>query len=135
MLVAREPGEVEPVAALPLHLRHARGTLLDPEVAHVPVALGGDDVADLAVVDPLQHLDVARLVAPLGAGDDGEVLLCGQVGGGDDRADADGIDRDRFLLHEDVLARLTAALKVAGRPGAGGAGDDEVDVGSAQTCW
>ena len=37
-VIAGEPGEVEPVAALPLHLRHLRRALLHPEVALVPVA-------------------------------------------------------------------------------------------------
>ena len=71
-------------------------------------------VADRAVVDPLHGLEVAGLVPALGAGDDGEVLLLGLLGGGQDRADARAVDGDR-LLGEDVLARLDRRLEVLGR--------------------
>ena len=73
-------------------------------------------------MDPLHALDVAGLVAALGAGDDGQVLLLGLLGGGEDLADAGAVDGDR-LLGEDVLARLDGRLDVhraearAGWPG------------------
>ena len=127
-VVAREPGEVEPVAALPLHLAHAGRALLHPQVALVPVALRRDDLADLAVLDALHHLEVARLVTPLRAGDDGEVLLLREVGRGDDRPDADRVDRDR-LLHEDVLAGVDGGLEVDGPEARRRRRDDQVDVG------
>ena len=89
----------------------------DPEVALVPVALAADELADRAVVDALHELEVPRLMAALRARDDGQALLRGQLGRGDDRADADRIDGDR-LLHEDVLAGLDGGLEVD-RPEAG----------------
>ena len=72
----------------------------------------------LAVVDPLHALDVAGLVAALGAGDDGQVLLLGLLGGGQDLADAGAVDGDG-LLGEDVLARLDRPPRCAsgGSPG------------------
>ena len=51
VVVAGEPGEVEPVAHLPLHVGPALLAGAVPERAGVVVALQGDDVADGAVVD------------------------------------------------------------------------------------
>ncbi len=128
-VIAGEPGEVEPVAALPLHLRHVRQALLDPEVALVPIALGGDDLADLAVPDALHHLEIAPLVTPLRPGDDGQAFLSGQVGGRDHRANPDGIDR-HGLFHEDVFPGLDGGFEMQ-RSESGWCGrDDEVDVGA-----
>src|SRR5262249_11460734 len=70
-------------------------------------------IADDAVVDPLHALDVRTLVAPLGAGDDAEVLLLRFLVGGQHLADAGRIDGDR-LLGEEVLARLDDRLDVQG---------------------
>ena len=79
----------------------------------VPVDLAADDVADRPVVDPLQALDVAGLVAALGAGDDRQSLLVGFVIGGQHLADAGAVDGDR-LLGEQVLAGLDRGLDVLG---------------------
>ena len=68
----------------------------------------------LAVVDPLHALDVAGLVPALGAGDDGQVLLLGLLGGRQHLADAGAVDADR-LLGEEVLAGLDAASMCIGR--------------------
>ena len=126
-VVAREPGEIQPVPALPFHLGHGRRLLDDPEVALVPIALAADDLADGPAVDPLHELEIALLVAALRAGDDRQPFPGGEIGGGDDRPHADGIDRDR-LLHEDVLARLDRGLEVDGPEAGRGGRDDQVDV-------
>ena len=67
-------------------------------------------------------------MAALRAGDDRQVLLLRQLGGGDDRAHADRVDGDR-LLHEHVLAGLDGGLEVDGAEPRRRGGDDEVHVG------
>ena len=98
-----------------------------PQAAAVPVDAREQDVADRAVVQPLDRFDVARVVAPLQADGDHEVLLLGLLVGGQNAADARRVDGDR-LLHEDVLAGLDRRLEVH-RPEAGRRGeDDQVDA-------
>ncbi len=87
--------------------------LVRPDVALVPVDAAADDVADRPVVDPLHALDVAGLVAALGAGDDRQALLVGLLIGGQHLADAGAVDGDR-LLGEEVLAGLDRGLDVQG---------------------
>ncbi len=134
-VVARGPAREEPVADLPLHVRPAlggpvgpvlRGTL-DPQGAHVPVALPGHQLADVAGVHALHDLEVVGLVAALGAGHDGEALLRRELRGGDDGADAERVDRHR-LLREDVLAGLDRGLEVLGAEEGRGGEDHHVDV-------
>ena len=111
-VVAGEPGEVEPVAALPLHVGHAG------LCAASPTGRPGSSSTAPRRSSPISPswmrfigLEIALLVAALRAGDDGQPLLRGQLGGGDDRADADRVDGHR-LLHEDVLAGLDRGLQV-----------------------
>src|SRR5262249_44546179 len=87
-MVAAEPEVVVPVADLVLGIAPALLTLARPDVALVPVDPGRDEVAQDAVADPLEALDVAGLVAALGAGDDRQALLLGFFGGGEHPADA-----------------------------------------------
>ena len=54
--VAGEPGEVVPVAHLPVHVGPVGLALLDPDAAAVVVGLQRVDLADRAVVDPLDDL-------------------------------------------------------------------------------
>jgi hypothetical protein len=79
-----------------------------------------DDVADRAVVNPLDRFDVLRLVAPLQTDRDHQVLLLGFFDGGQDAAHARGVGGDR-LFHEDVLAFVDRVLELlrleAGRRG------------------
>jgi hypothetical protein len=130
-VITRQPGEVEPVAALPLHVGHVGLALPDPQVALVPVALRCHDLANLPVVDALDELQVERLVAPLRAGDDREAFLCRQLRGGDHGTDANRIDGDRFL-HEDVFPGLDRRLEVDRAEPGGGGGDDHVHVGTGE---
>ncbi|MCK7518839.1 MAG: hypothetical protein MZV64_14475 [Ignavibacteriales bacterium] len=126
-VVAGRPGEVEPVAALPLHLAHLGRLLDDPQVALVPVALAADDLADRPLVEAVHELEVALLVAALGPGHDAQAFLGRQFRAGDDRADADRVD-GHGLLHEDVLARLDGGLEVEGPEARRRGRDDVVDV-------
>ena len=64
-------------------------------------------------MDPLQALEVAGLVAALGAGDDRQVLLLGLLVGGQHLADAGAVDGDR-LLGEECLPALIGGLDVLG---------------------
>ena len=123
-VVARQPGEVEPVAHLPLEVAPARLARLVPERALVPVGARGDDLADAAVLDALHRLDVAQLVPALGAGADAQALGLRRLGGGEHRADARPVDGDR-LLGEDVLAGGDRGLEVR-RPEAGRRREDHV---------
>src|SRR5690348_895209 len=50
-VIAREPGEVEPVAQLPLHVAPLALARIVPEGAAVVVGVDGDDLADGAVVN------------------------------------------------------------------------------------
>ena len=74
-VIAGEPGEVVPVADLPLGVAPAGLAVDDPDLAAVPVALGVDDVADGAVVDAADGFAVVGRVAALRAGGDAELFL------------------------------------------------------------
>src|SRR5512135_1066760 len=121
-VVAREPGEVEPVAELPFHVAPARLAGLHPEAPLVPEAAARGDLADRAVAESSHALDVAGLVLALGAGDDGQVLRLGLLVRLEDLADPGAVRADR-LLGEDVLAGLDRGGDVQ-RPEAGRGGQD-----------
>ena len=76
-------------------------------------------------MDPLQALDVAGLVAALGAGDDRQPFLVGFIIGGQHLADAGSVDGDR-LLGEEVLAGLDRGLDVLGTEAGRGRQHDQV---------
>ena len=73
-VVTREPGEVEPVAQLPLGVTPLRLAGEVPERPLVPVHLRRDDFADGAVVNALDRLDVPWIVATLRPADDRQML-------------------------------------------------------------
>jgi hypothetical protein len=121
------PAEVEPVADLPLHVGLVGLALVHPKAPLVPGAAGRDDLADLAVVEELHGLQVARLVTALGSRDHGELPGLGGLRRRDHLTHAGGVHRDG-LLHEHMLARVDRRLEVD-RPEAGRGGqDDQVDV-------
>ena len=80
-VIAGEPGEVVPVADLPLDVAPPRLAVDDPDFAAVPVGFGVRDVADCAVVDALDRFAIVGRVAALGAGDDAETFFFGQLAG------------------------------------------------------
>ena len=108
-VVAREPGEVEPVTHLPVEVGPAVLSAAVPEAALLPEDLGADDFADRAIVDRGHRIDVALLVAALRATDHAKAVLKGDVAGFHDRSAAGGVDGDG-LLEEDVLARVDRGL-------------------------
>ena len=71
-----------PFAALPTTAgtgaEITKNSVLSDPVADTKKSLRSPQmVPDLAIVDPLHHLDVVRFVPPLSAGDDGEALGLG----------------------------------------------------------
>ena len=127
-VIAREPGEVQPVAQLPLDVAPRRLAILLPESALVPRAARGEDLSDPAVLDALQRLEVPGLVAALRARRDAEPFRPGLVGEGEHLADARAVNRDR-LLREDVLARSDRRLEMRGAETRRGGENDVVRVG------
>src|SRR5207302_7732017 len=68
--VAGQPGEIEPIADLPLHIAPAGLAGAVPERAGVVSGLQGDDVAHGAVVHALNRLAHAGMLAPAEAAGD-----------------------------------------------------------------
>ena len=126
-VVPREPGEVEPVADLPLHVGVRRLALVDPETALVPRALARHDLPDRTVVDSLHDLEVRRLMTTLRPRDDPQPLRLRPLRRLDDGAHPRGVDGDR-LLHEDVLPRLDRRGEMHRSEAGRGGEDHEVDV-------
>ena len=127
-VVAREPGEVEPVPDLPLDVRPGGLARLHPQPALVPVDFRGHEVADGAGVDPLHGGAVAGVMTPLRPRDERQTLLGGEVGGSQHRVHALRVHGDG-LLHEHVLPRVDGGGEVT-RPERGRRGEQhEVGVG------
>ncbi len=123
-VVAGEPGEVQPVANLPLGVRPRLLTGVVPQAALIPEHLSAQDLADRAIVNSLDGRDVFGLMPALRADADAEALLLGELVGREHRPDAGRVDRDGFL-REDVLARCHGRRQVR-RPEARGRGEDDV---------
>ena len=128
-VIAGEPGEIQPVANLPLDVCSRPGCrVVAPEAALVPIHLSAQDFADRAVVDPLDRRDVLGLMPALRADADAKALLFREFIRREHGPDAGRVDRDR-LLGEDVLARVDGGRQVC-RPETGWRGEDDVvDVG------
>src|SRR5690606_5270863 len=71
----------------------------------------GDDVADRAVLDLLDRVTHAQVIAPAQTTNDAEVLFLRLGGGFQHAADARRVDGDR-LFAEDVLAAFNRRLEV-----------------------
>ncbi len=123
-VVAAGPHEMVPVVELVLDVVHFRLARVEPDVALVPVAAPGQDVADGALLQTLDGLDVRRLVAALGPRGDLQALLLAVLVGFQYVADAGAVDRDRFL-GEQVLAGGNGGLDVD-RPETGRRRQDDV---------
>src|SRR5215471_1064286 len=96
-VIARKPGEVEPVAHLVFEVGPTFLTILLPQPALVPVAARSDDLANVAVMDALHDFPIAGLVAPLRAGGDGEILCLRLLISRQHLADARAVHPDRLL--------------------------------------
>lgn len=102
-MVAREPGEIEPVSELPFHIGPFRLTRVHPESALIPVGIASRDFAHLAVVDSFHGFAVGDVVASLCSGDDAQILGFCKVSGFENGTDSGCIGGNR-LFHEYVLA-------------------------------
>ena len=109
--VARQPGEVVPVAHLVEHLGPAGLLRLVPAAAAIVVGEERQHLADRTVVDAPDGLAEAVVVAEAQAGDDREPLRRGQLAALEHGVDAGGVDGHR-LLGEDVLAGLDRRAEV-----------------------
>src|SRR5262249_29494608 len=73
-VVAAQPGEVIPIAHLPLHIAPPFLLGMDPDGSLVPVDARHGDFADSPVLDALHCLEIAGLMATLRAHPDLEAL-------------------------------------------------------------
>ena len=130
-VVAVQPQETAPVANLEFHflgiVLRARAEIAGAAARTVPVDAQELDVAELALVDLLDALDVAGLVVPLQADDDLQALLIGQLVRLDQLAVARRVGA-AGLLHEDVLAGLDRRGVLQGPETGRRAHDDHVDA-------
>src|SRR5205823_12741723 len=79
-LIAAQPDVVIPVVDLILDIAHARLARARPDAGAVPVNAHVQYIADHAVVNLVDGVDVVDLVAALRATDDGQLLLLGLLG-------------------------------------------------------
>ena len=97
-------------------------TRIEPVGAAEEILFDGHDLADGAVVDPLDRFLIAGLVPAVQAGHHAEPLLLGELAGRRDHVDSGRVDGVR-LFHEHVLAGLDRGQHVHGVE-LGGAGDE-----------
>ncbi len=129
--IAREPGEIVPVAHLVEHFGPIGLARLGPAAATIVVGKKRYNFADRAVVDALDALAKAIVGAQAKARDDRQLFLAGQLARRQDGMDARDIDGDR-LLGEDMLASLDRRLQML-RPEVGRrAEQDHVDATTEQ---
>jgi hypothetical protein len=110
-VIAAQPDEIIPIAHLVFHFRRFAAELFFQLLARAsPRRPGcrsnsahGDNVADGAIVQPLDGFQIRLLMMPLQADGHLEILLLGLLGGGQHLAHAGAIDRHRFL-HENMFA-------------------------------
>lgn len=101
-VVAGKPQIVIPIAYLELDFRHALSARAKPDRAAAPVDVQGADVADGAVVQALDGLDIVTLMSALRARRNREAFVFCGFARRDDLAYAGRIDGGG-LLHKDVL--------------------------------
>ena len=98
VVVARQPGEVIPVAQLIFHVAPAR--LPRPHGSRGPgvvCRLHGHDLADRSIVDAADYFAFGRVVAVTETGDDRQIAAFCFLAGGKDRPAARSVDRHGFL--------------------------------------
>jgi len=119
-MVAANPGEVVPVAHLVFHFGELVAALLfeigapiEPGRLAVPIAAHGYDVANGAVVEPLEGLAIAFVIMPLQTDDYLKPFLFGFRSRGHEAPDAGGIGGDGFF-GENIFALLDRFLELHG---------------------
>src|SRR5580704_3526713 len=128
-VIAAEPDVVVPVPKLVLHFAFAllAGPARIPGSGAVPVNAHCNDVANFAVVNPLHRLEIHRLMMPLQADADLQILRFGDFVCSEDAADSWAVN-GHGLLHEDVLAGVDRRLEMK-RPESGRRGKNhQVDT-------
>src|SRR5689334_8013598 len=100
---------------------------MHPKTALIPVAVHGDDIAHLAILNPLDRLLISRIVAPLRTRNYGQVLGFRCLRRLDYRANPRRIDSHR-LFKEYVLPRRHRRREVLRPEGRRGGKDYEVDA-------
>ena len=105
MIVAGEPGPVDPVPNHVFHVGPAGLADAVPQRALIPDGAHRSDVADRAVAYPLVDFHAGQLAAELGAGHDAQTEARCLLGGLHHGRRARDVDGDR-LFHEEVLARV-----------------------------
>ena len=131
--VAREPGEVVPVAHLVVHVGPVGLARLGPAAAAVVVGEQRDDLADRPVVDAPDGLAEAVVVAQAEAGDDREpfVLASSQVA----RTErTPGASTATGFSAKTCLPASTAARRCSGRK-CGGVQSSTTSTPLARSCW
>ncbi len=127
-VIAAEPDKVVPVAHLVFHFGLLRLAPLHPHAVAVPIDAHGGDVADRAVLKPLDGFEIAGIVMPLQADADFQVLLLRFFRGFQNAANAVGVGRDR-LFHEHVLVGLDRGVEMDRAEAGRSCDDDHVDAG------
>ena len=130
-MVAAEPDVVVPVANLPFEFGAALVAAMPDGAAVDPVGAQGNDVANGAVLEAFDGLDVTRLVAALGAGGYLEVLGFGLFRRSTHDAVAGAVHRHRFF-HEHILAGSDGGLEMGGAEAGRRGEDDVVHAGNRQ---
>jgi hypothetical protein len=126
-VIARQPVEVVPVIHLILGFRLLLIAIANPDAAPVPVRACQDDVADRTFLKLLDRLLVPRLVMPLQAHGNRQVLLLGDLVGCQHATHSRGIGRHR-LFHENMLACIDCGFKMHRSEAGRGAKEDHVDT-------
>ena len=113
--VARQPGEVVPVAHLVSHVGPARLPRLVPAAAAVVVGQQRDDLADRAVVDAPDRLAEAVVVAQAQARDDREALRLRPARSVSSTERTPGASTATGFSAKTCLPASTAACRCSGR--------------------
>ena len=66
-MISAEPIEIIPIAHLVFHFCLARLPWFHPDATIVPIAVHGDDISDLTIMQPFESFDVARVMMTLEA--------------------------------------------------------------------
>jgi len=112
-MVAAQPDVVVPIPNLALEISIATVAAVPDWSAVDPVSSQRDHIADFAVVDPFDGLDITRLVPTLSASGDLQVFIFRHFRGLVHEAASRAVHR-YGLFHENVLARFNAGAEVAG---------------------
>ena len=112
-MIARKPLPVHPVAKHPLHVGPALLARAIPQHRLIPVNVAARDLADHALLNPLERLDISSLMMALRAGQHAQPLGLGLLSGSHDRPVTLRIHADR-LFEEAVHPFLRRILEMLG---------------------